>query len=327
MAKNKSRSLYSAVGFRLLLVTTLTALSVYGLKTFTQSSTNNNVLGTSVFIADKGSDSGGSSGGGTSDGQSGSGSNSISDSQNTSGSINNSVPPPTTKPTEVEHKSEPVERPEAKTPEPTKIPEFNTESLNNVEFQTQKGRASLNLEQQNSKLEISNEDGKLSIKAKDENGTETQLHQEDSLEKINEALKDEDIEVGTGSGNLLTIRKGQFEAETHFPLTINPTTNSLTVTTPAGEKTVAVLPDQAVNNLINQKFIDQVASTSAGTGIVLGLLNNQPAFQIQGTDAKKLLGFLPVDISKTSYVSAENGSVLKTNESIINSILDLLSVQ
>lgn len=306
MAKNKNNSLYSSTGFKFLLLITIATLSVLGLKNLAANS-GIGVLGSNTSIAEKGSDSGDSISGNTETAQA--------------------------EPTSIEHKVEPTDIPEVKTPEPTEAPEINMENLNKVRFESENGKTQLHLEQGNSKLEISNENGNLSIKAKRQDGTELQLQQENSLEKLNEALKDEDVQVGTSAGNLLTIRKGDVLANTHFPISINPTTNTLTITTPAGVKNVAVLPNTAVQNLLQQGVINQVQTTASATNgaqlqlITLGLLNNNPVFQVQGTDTQKLLGFIPVNIQKTSFVSAENGKVVQVDETFLNQLLDLLSVK
>jgi cytoskeletal protein RodZ len=294
-AKKRSYSLYSTAPFKLLVVLTIAAVVVWTGHSLAANYQPTNVLGASTFIVD-----------------------------NEVPSQNSDNSQPSVAEQTQNHQT---------TPEPTEAPQqndthpgINMEALNKVEFQSENGQTQVHLENGNSSIEISSEGGKLSIKAKNENGTEVQL-QADALDKINEALKGEDIQIATTSGNGFLLRKGQFEAETHFPLSINPTTNQLTVTTPAGVKTVTVLPDQAVNNLLQQRLIDSVASSSANTGIVLGLLNNQPAFQVNGVDDKKLLGLVPISIDKTSYVSAQTGQVLKVNETFLNQLLDLLSTQ
>lgn len=282
--RTANRSLYSTTSFRFLIVTTLAALFVLGIKTYTQNYQATNVLGASTFIVDNETPSQNTNNNEAS-------SNPTSDTGNQGG---NSM--------------------------------VNLGDLNRVEFRAENGNKRVNLGNENSSIEISSEGGKLSIKEKNANGSEVSLN-DNSLEKINEALGKEDMEIATTSGNGFLIRKGAFEAKTHFPLSINPTTNQLTVTTPTGTKIVAVLPDEAVQNLLSQKLITSVASSSANPGIVLGLLNNQPAFQISGVDNKKLLGILPILIDKTSYVSAENGQVLQTNETFLNQLLDLLSTK
>ncbi len=299
MARHHGGTVYSTPYFKILALLTISALLVFGFKTLVTPYQSPNVLGASAFIADN-----------ETDGQ--------NNPQQVSDHAGQQATP---EPTEPRQTPEPQQQEQQNNHQ-----EVNLENLNKVEFQSENGHTQFHLEQGNSSIEISSEGGKLSIKAKEENGTEVQL-QENSLDKINEALKNEDIGIATSSGKGLLIRKGQFEAETHFPVSINPTTNQLTVTTPAGVKTVAVLPDEAVNNLLKQKYIDSVASSSANTGIVLGLLNNEPAFQIQGVDNRNLFGLFPISVDKTSYVSAQNGQVLKVNQTFLSQLLSFLSTQ
>lgn len=205
------------------------------------------------------------------------------------------------------------------------VSQFSLNNLRQLQVKTEKNKLKIRLDSRGGKFEFENENGKLKIKAKEEDGSEFELESE-SIDDINEALEDEDISIASASGNKLRIRSGLFEAETHFPLSLNPTTNELTVTTPAGVKIVAVLPDQAVENLIRQKFIDIVASSSADTGIELELQDNISSFKIKGIDHQKLLGVVPVDVDKTIFVSSEDGNVLKIDQSILSRLLDLFSI-
>lgn len=316
MAKKRKISLYSTFGFRLLLITTIVTISLFGVKNLLSNYTVSNVLGTTTLLAERGSDS-------------------LSSDDRVE--VEESKTP---EPTKVEDENEDEQEDEnevedeneieSKTPEQVRtISQFSLNNLKELQVRTEKNKLKIKLDSRGGSFELENEDGKLKIKAKEKNGTEFELESE-TLDDINEALKEEGISVATSSGNSLRIRRGLFEAQTHFPLSINPTTNTLTVTTPAGVKDVAVLPDQAVENLLRNKFIDRVASGSAlenPTGIRLGLLNNNPVFQILGSDDQKLLGFIPVSIKKTSFVSAEDGTVVKIDQTFINQLLDLLSVQ
>ena len=309
MAKNKYKnSLFSTFPFRLLMLTTIVALSLLGTKNILENYQNTNVLGETSFIASRGSDSNDSE-----ISNSGSGSND-SDS-------NDSLD---TESTEIEDQD--VDEVED---EVENVSQFSFENLKELRVRSEKNKTRIRIDSTGGRFELENEDGKLKIKIKQENGNEVEI-ENDSLDDINEILEEEDIHIATTSGHGFRIRRGQFEAGTRFPLSINPQTNQLTVTTPAGEKNVAVLPDQAVENLLRLKFIDIVATDSAtGTSenISLGLLNDEPTFQIKGLDNQKLLGFLPVSIQKTSFVSAESGEVLKIDQTFLNRLLDLLSIQ
>ncbi len=299
MAKNKhKKSLYSTSAFRFLLLAVIVVLSLVGLKNLAVNYQNNNVLGEASFSADRGSDS--------------------------SGSSDENKDEDTPEPAEAKDENEVEDEPE----EEQNISQFSLENLKELRVRTEPNKTRIKLDSRGGSFELENEDGKLKIKAKEENGEEFELESE-SIDDINEALEDEGISVASASGNRLRIRRGLFEAETHFPLSINPTTNQLTVTTPAGEKDVAVLPDQVVTNLFRLRLIDRIASASAAgnpTGIKLGLLNNNPVFQVLGVDEQKLLGFISVSIDKTSYVSAENGGIVRVDETFLNRLLDFFSI-
>ncbi len=180
---------------------------------------------------------------------------------------------------------------------------------------------------------LSNEPAQIHAEApaksnKIEIATEKQPLGNDALTKINDALKEKDIQVGTNSAEGFTIKSHGVEAETHFPLSVNPATNALSVTTPAGTKTVTVLPNQAVQNLLQHQVLSAVSqSTASGaaTPIILTQIDNQPAFAVKGVSDKKLFGIFPISLNKTVFVSAQTGTVLQTQQSFIDQILNALS--
>lgn len=220
-------------------------------------------------------------------------------------------------------------------PEPVKQETQNTErTQNRLEVQTEGNKGELNLETANMHVEVKREDnGSIKITAKKPDGTELQL-QTNALDQINEALKEKDVEVSTASANGFAIRSAGVQAETNFPLSIDPTTKSLAVTTPNGTKVVTTLPNQAVANALLNGHLSSVLSTadqttpsasSASNMISLTELNNQPVYAVQGVLSKNLLGIFPVAFRKTVYVSAQDGSVVQVQQSLLNQILQALS--
>ncbi len=165
------------------------------------------------------------------------------------------------------------------------------------------------------------------------NSSESAQVREQTLNKINEALQEADLHIGTTSANEFEITNKNTRAITNFPLSVDTATNMLSVTTPNGTKDVAVLPDQAVQNLIAHNVIDQVSQTTPSTTgaqlalVQLRLYGNNPVFQVTGTDNKNLFGFIPITINRTALVSAQTGQVVTVNESILSKIFDLFSVQ
>lgn len=320
---SKSYTRYLIIGFVIAAILFIAVVSYQSLK-------NANVLGTSIFLAKDGisGDSGGGSGdsGGTSGGGSDTSKPPEQNNNTTSGSNPQPVGTKTPEPREIH------------TPEPRIIkPQLNSvvnAPSERVEIQTEGSKVEINAAAEGTHLEIKTEDnGSVSIKAKKADGTEVQLETH-ALDNINEALKENDIEIGTTSARGFSITNKETKAETEFPVTVNLASRTLSVDTPLGQKELTVLPNQAVQNVLGQKIIDRVSDNSlSGTSgaqlqlVQLKLFANHPVFQVQGVDDKKFLGIVPVAIQKTTLVSAETGQVVNTNTDLINTILNLLSFQ
>lgn len=86
-----------------------------------------------------------------------------------------------------------------------------------------------------------------------------------------------------------------------------------------------------VDNLLQSKIFtnieSQVSSQSGipAQNITLMQINNQPTFEVQGISQKKILGIIPVGFTKTAFVSATTGNVVKTDEAFLNRFLEALS--
>lgn len=169
----------------------------------------------------------------------------------------------------------------------------------------------------------------VKLEAENEEATQ-EADDEQALHDVNDALEIKDIEVATNDAGLV-VRHGETEAETHFPLSVNTATRELTVTTPAGTKTVTVLPDTAVNNLLTQGVLTHVeteAATRSGFGthkVTLTQFNNEPAFEVNGSVEKKLFGVIPYGQGKKVFVSAQTGGVLSESEDLLGQLLGLFS--
>lgn len=202
-----------------------------------------------------------------------------------------------------------------------------------LRVQEEGNKSELNLETPGLHVQLKREDnGSVHLTAQTADGREINL-EANALEQLNTALSDKGVEVATSSSsiNSLVIRRRGVEAETELPISVDPTTHELTVTTPAGVRTVTVLPDQAVNNLLSNKVLTSVQTAVSSTSgaitqqTTLTSLNNQPVFQVSGVNQKRLLGLIPLAFAKTAFVSAANGSVVQVNEALFNRILEALS--
>ena len=189
------------------------------------------------------------------------------------------------------------------------------------------------IETDDGKIEIKKENGKVVIKTKSPQG-EIQLKGEEALDRINKTIENLEMEVEAEDGDKVIIKQNGVKTKTHFPVSVNPTTGIMTVTTPAGIKEVTILPKSAVERVLQTGILDNIekesptassASSESPEVATLTDLNNEPVFEIKGFSQKKLLGILPVLFAKKVFVSAENGRIVKTDTTFFNSLLDIIS--
>jgi hypothetical protein len=155
--------------------------------------------------------------------------------------------------------------------------------------------------------------------------------------------------VATGEARIRLMAKDQHKymitngvvVKVGTPLSFNLETNEMTVTTPAGTKVVAVLPDAALQKAraagidapldLQPIDISETDTTTTPTinpdddTIQLVDYQNSPTYAIKGSSYKNLLWFIPLKIDKTVYVSAVSGNVVATKSTPLAKFLDLVS--
>lgn len=224
---------------------------------------------------------------------------------------------------------------EAKASKSKETKEKSQLKTKSLEIKTENKKTEVHLEKSGRHIEIKKEDdGRLHISSKDEDGNEIEIEEHDALEDLNDSLKDLDIEIGTGSASRFTFRAGKVETHTDFPLSVDPSTNQLSVTTPSGTHELTILPDHAIQNLLDLKVFSNILSTAdsntasaEASNNVIGLteIDNQAAFEIDGVSNKKLLGIFPVAFTKKVFVSSDNGKILKTEQPTFDNFLEKIS--
>jgi len=120
--------------------------------------------------------------------------------------------------------------------------------------------------------EIETSDGKkIKTKVEDDGSTKIEIEDKNLKTKLKIESKMDDEREDEDEGEIEEEEEGtpsafrmEFKAKSDFPLTIDTSTNQLIVSTPAGEKVVTVLPDQAVQNMLDTKKFDSV-TTQPGT--------------------------------------------------------------
>ncbi|MBI3282622.1 hypothetical protein HYZ70_00925 [Candidatus Curtissbacteria bacterium] len=205
-----------------------------------------------------------------------------------------------------------------------------------IRVRTKDGRTRIDVTTGGVKTRLEFRDDRVVVKAELEDGTEEEL-EDDTLFKIEQRLGDGGIKIATVAGERFVIQHGATGAVTQFPLTVDLATNTLRVTTPAGERDVALLPGSAVSGMLIAGIINQVGGLRvaelARTGeltdinrlVTLAERDGVAVYEIPGLSNQRLLGFIPVTIDRMAVVSAETGALVEIRESLLNRIFDILS--
>ncbi len=173
------------------------------------------------------------------------------------------------------------------------------------------------------KIKIEKEDGKLMLKKEYQDGKEEKMG-EDKMIKVKEK-RGEELTIENDKQETI-LRRGKVKARTNFPLSINPDTNELVVTTPAGSKVVSVLPDTAVKALVDNGVLSTVEKDSTGEAVAkLTEENNQLMYEVQGENKQRILGLFSVNIPKKVKISAQTGKIVKVEQPFFAKILNLFA--
>ncbi len=279
-----------------------------------------------------GSDSGSHDSGGSSSGSSSSGSSGSGSSGGSSGSTSQSTP----QPVKIETKEVKNEvKNELRSSANKEIEIKEVEKTSRVETKTTPEKIKQEIRQGNLRIKFEIENGKVKIETKvKEAENEVELEQEaesEAVKEVEKELEKEDVKIATAPGQVALVNK-RVGALSNLPISVDPTTRQLTVTTPAGIKVVAVLPQKAIDNMLTSKVIDDVVGEKAESNLAsipnlvkLEVENGVLGYKVKGTKLHKLLGFIPIKTEAEGFVSAENGQVVETQESLLGKILNRLA--
>ncbi len=198
------------------------------------------------------------------------------------------------------------------------------------------GARKIEVEGEGLHFKFEEENGEVKLKVENEEGVESRTRTHLSIvDELEDELEDEEIEISSDDGHL-ELKHNAVRARVNFPLFIDPVTHELIVTTPAGERTVAVLPDAALTKLLIKGFLTEVATGSGSSAdasgsaelaqsLELKLINGNLVYEVKGNKKEKLLGLVPVTLPRTVTVSALSGVVLSQKESILTTLLGFFS--
>ena len=203
--------------------------------------------------------------------------------------------------------------------------EIETQDGTKIKTKTEKdGRVKFEIE--NNGLKMKFENGRLRIEREHEGSESAGLNDDETdqlRQEIEDELEDRGIEIASSSGRM-SIIKNKRRALTKFPLSINPETNELVVTTPAGQKTVTVLPDQAVENMLSKSVLSDI-NDDGEENIEIEQRSDELVYKVKGEKDHKFLGFIPLKTKITAFVSAQTGELTAEEQSILSRIISQLS--
>lgn len=244
-----------------------------------------------------------------------------------SGSDNLDSERETIEPTDVKTRSSTGVRTFSKTTTDKQETEVRLSESERIRVRTKDDRTRIDLTSGGVKVRFELRDDRTIIKAEKEDGEEVELEDE-AFEEIEDRLAEDDIEIEATESNKFLFRNGTVNTLSDFPISINLATNALFINTPSGQKQVAVLPEQAIQNLLSNNIVDRIAIINPVQEAEVELVEkeNQPVLKVEGFSDKKLLGFVPLAFHKLAILSAETGKVIEIEESLIDRILEIASI-
>lgn len=217
-------------------------------------------------------------------------------------------------------------------PTPVRIDEEMRDELTGDRTRVQVDKGQTRLEQEifeggvRKRVEMRNENGRIFIrvKTKDATGAETdqrlELRPEEGLARLRfvENGVEKDVRVRAANDRFVIEQEGfgvvspdgTISALTNFPLTVDPETNTISVTTPIGTVNVQQLPVTAIQNILAANVIDKVESTELTepkNEKDKTDPNKQVVFRIKGIKETRFLGLIKVDVPILAEVSAITG--------------------
>ncbi|MCX6730729.1 MAG: thrombospondin type-1 domain-containing protein [Candidatus Roizmanbacteria bacterium] len=121
----------------------------------------------------------------------------------------------------------------------------------------------------------------------------------------------------------LEINANNVIARSSMGLSIDPLSGVLTIDTPTGPKKVSIMPDEALGIVLELKALNTKGVVEPT--ILLVSEKGSLIYRISGEKVEKFLGFFPISIRKQILVSADTGSVVKVELSLLSQILSFFT--
>ena len=149
---------------------------------------------------------------------------------------------------------------------------------------------------------LSREDNKISLRIGESKFFDVTDWKEGVME-IEERPESKSIHIDLWENKFRIQSEGVF-ALTDLPFSVNPSKDKFSVTTPSGEKYVAILPHEAVQTVLRAKVLSQ---TDKALDLVeeAGVLS----YLVKGKKVINLFNFYDLKVAVTAKVSASTGEI------------------
>lgn len=120
----------------------------------------------------------------------------------------------------------------------------------------------------------------------------------------------------------LEINANNVVAQSSMALSVDPLSGILIVETPGGPQKVSIMPDEALGIVLELKALNNGVPEPS---ILLVSESGNLMYRIAGMKMEKFLGLLPIAVQKQILVSADTGSIIKIELSLISRILSFFT--
>ncbi len=208
-----------------------------------------------------------------------------------------------------------------------------------IENRIEANKSRFILKKDGRKIRIDTRDGQTRLRVESKSEDEGEIETEHEIEQEQEI----EVEPGVASTNTrlrvlrnkAVIERLRARAITSASLSVDPETNTLSITTPRGDVKIVVLPDAAIARLLENNIVDEIVSEPSDAEtegseeekdtVRLETEENIPVYKIAGIRRLKFLGVLPFESKVEATVSAETGEVLENNQRFFKRFLGFFS--
>jgi len=121
----------------------------------------------------------------------------------------------------------------------------------------------------------------------------------------------------------LEINANNVIAHLSMGISVDPLSGILTVDTPSGPQKVSIMPDEALGIILELKALN--GSGVVTPSILLSSEKGQLLYRISGAKVEKFLGLFPLAVQKQILVSADTGSIVKVELSLMSQFLSFFT--